>query len=445
MDKNEIWQKTLPLIEEHPEMTQVVFDTYLATIKPVSFENGVLTLMTSTDFYKSTVSKRHFSKLLSLSRVASGIDDLEVNIISPEDLNSPKTNNANVVSLNYESTNLRQKYVFETFVKGKCNELAYSAAKAVAETPGSSPYNPLFLYGGVGLGKTHLMHAIGNLVKDHNPSAKVVYCSTETFMNELVFSIQNKDNVEFRNKYRETDVLLIDDIQFLSEKEKTQEEFFHTFNFLRDANKQIVISSDKPPRDIKTLEDRLVSRFGQGIIVDLQVPDLETRIAILEKKADDENLEIPTDITHYLAKNIASNVRDLEGALNKLSAMSKLSEQKITLERAEHIVKEIIGESAKRDVTIELIQNTVAEHYSITLADIKSKRRTQNVAYPRQIAMYLCRKLMDESSTKIGAAFAKDHSTIIHGCEKIAFDAEHDINLRNILFDLENKIVGIDL
>ncbi len=344
-------------------------------------------------------------------------------------------------TINEYGSNLIPKYRFENFVKGKSNELAYATAVAVSNSPGKT-YNPLFLYGGVGLGKTHLMHSIGNFVLDMDPSTKVLYCSTETFMNELINSIRQNKNQEFRNKYREIDVLLIDDIQFLSDKEGTQEEFFHTFNTLYNANKQIVISSDQPPKELRTLEDRLRSRFSWGVIVDITLPDFETRTAILEKKAEQDNIKIPKDVTKFIAKNIVSNIRDLEGALNKVSAYATLSGSPITQELAEMALKDIIINNEKPEITVEYIQQVVADYFKITPEEIKSKKRTQNITYPRQIAMYLSRKLIDISLPKIGELFGgRDHSTIIHGCDKITDLIENDSQIRNTVVEIEKLIV----
>jgi len=444
VDKNELWQKTLPLIEEHPEMTQVVFDTYMASITPLSYENGVLTLMTSTDFYKSTVNKRHFSKLLSLARVASGIDDLEVKIVSPEDLSdNKKTNKTNVVSLNYESTNLRKKYVFETFVKGKCNELAYSAAMAVAETPEASPYNPLFLYGGVGLGKTHLVHSIGNRVLDISPELNVVYVSSETFTNEFITAIREDSTQKFKSKYRNVDVLLIDDVQFLEGKDQTQEELFHTFNDLYSANKLIVLTSDLPPKELKGLEARLTSRFASGLSADITIPDYETRAAILEKKLRNDQIEIPQVVKEFIISNIVSNIRDLEGALNKVMAWAVLTKATITLETAQEALKDQLIKLEKREVTMGYIQQIVATHFKLTTDDLNGRKRTQAIVFPRQIAMYLCRKILDESLPDVGNFFGgRDHSTVIHSCDKISSELETDEKLRLLVEELEIRIKG---
>ena len=436
---DESWAKALLILKRL--YTDVIFETWIKTLEPIYYDDAVYIVQTNRDMFKPTIEQRYLKDITGAVRSVTD-KEFVVKIAPSQSIGNESTPEYDDLHDRLNRSNLKARYIFESFVKGKTTDFAYAAAVAVAEGPGQSSYNPLFIYGGVGLGKTHLMQSIGNYVIENNSDAKVLYVSSEDFTNELIKAIKERKNLEFRNKYRSVDVLLIDDIQFISEKESTQEEFFHTFNTLHNAGKQIVITSDQPPKKLETLEERLRSRFGWGLIADITLPDFETRTAILEKKADAENLSLPRDIMQYLSKNIVSNVRDLEGALNKISAMAKLSEKSITIESAELIVQEIMGESAKREVTMELIQQTVADYYSLTLADIKSRRRTQNIAYPRQIAMYLCRKLLDESSTKIGAAFGKDHSTIIHGCDKIGFDAEHDINLRNVLFELENRIKG---
>jgi len=419
--------------------THVIFDTWIKTMYPIHCDSSVFVLFTDRDLFRPTIEQRYLPDIVGAIKHVTG-KDYTVKLMSPKSAGNFTSSLYEQLHERLTRSNLNQKYIFESFVKGKSTEFAYAAAQAVAEGPGRNSYNPLFIYGGVGLGKTHLMQSIGNYIVENSREANVLYVSAEVFTNELIKAIKERKNLEFRNKYRTVDVLLIDDIQFIAEKESTQEEFFHTFNTLHDAGKQIVITSDQPPKKLETLEDRLRSRFGQGLIADITLPDFETRTAILEKKADAENLSLPADITHFLAKSIVSNVRDLEGALNKLSAISKLSEDTLTMKKAEDIVNEIIGENAKRELTVQRIQKIVADYYSLTVEDIKSRRRTQNFAYPRQIAMYLCRKLLDKSCNELGADFKRDHSTIIHGCEKIAFDAEYDTNLRNVLIDLEERI-----
>ena len=314
---------------------------------------------------------------------------------------------------------LNNKYTFDTFVIGNSNRFAHAASLAVAESPAKS-YNPLFIYGGVGLGKTHLMHAIGHHILQRSPNTKILYVTSEKFTNQLIDSIKDENSIEFRNQYRNVDILLIDDIQFLAGKERTQEEFFHTFNALHEANKQIIISSDRPPKEIPTLEDRLRSRFEWGLITDIQAPDLETRIAILRKKAMLENLQVPNEVMFYIADKIHSNIRELEGALIRVMAFASLSLIPITTEVAVEALKDIIPANNTKQITIEIIQQSVAGYFHLSPSEFKAKKRTRAVAFPRQIAMYLSRQLTDSSLPKIGDEFGgRDHTTVMHAHDKI--------------------------
>lgn len=326
-------------------------------------------------------------------------------------------------------SNLNTKYVFENFVIGNSNRFAHAASLAVAEEP-AKVYNPLFLYGDVGLGKTHLMHAIGNRIKQNNPKMKILYISSEMFTNEMIFSIQKNAMESFRNKYRNIDCLLIDDIQFLRKKESTQEEFFHTFNALRDANKQIIISSDRKPKDIETLEERLRSRFEWGLTADIQAPDLETRMAILREKATQEKTELPNDVILYIASSIQTNIREIEGAYIRVVAYASLSNSPITLDIAQKALSELNDENKNKQISIQEIQQVVSSRYKIKMEEFLAKKRTRNVAYPRQIAMYLCRELTAYSLPRIGDLFGgRDHTTVIHACEKINKERKEDSNL----------------
>lgn len=339
-----------------------------------------------------------------------------------------------------EDFNLNPKYVFSTFVIGNSNRLAHAASLAVSEAP-AQVYNPFFIYGGVGLGKTHLMHAIGHRIKENNPNMKVVYISSEKFTNELINSIISGNPESFRQRYRNIDVLLVDDIQFLSKKEHTQEEFFHTFNTLHEANKQIIISSDRPPREIQTLEDRLRSRFEWGLITDIQPPDLETRIAVLRKKAMMESLNVPNEVIVYIASRIENNIRELEGALIRVVAYASLNNQPIDIDLATEALKDIFPNGRPKQITVELIQDVVASHFKIKLEDLLAKKRTRNVTYPRQIAMYLCRELTETSLPKIGEIFGgRDHTTVIHAHDKINREKQMDAKLNNTIKELIKRI-----
>ncbi|MCL6452858.1 MAG: chromosomal replication initiator protein DnaA [Alicyclobacillus sp.] len=328
-----------------------------------------------------------------------------------------------------EPDNLNPRYTFENFVVGSSNRFAHAAFLAVAEKPAAS-YNPLFIYGGVGLGKTHLMHAVGNYVAKRNPQMKVRYLSSERFTNEFITAIRENQAGEFRNRYRSIDVLLIDDIQFLAKKEGTQEEFFHTFNDLHDAGKQIVISSDRPPREIPTLEDRLRSRFEWGLITDIQAPDLETRIAILQRKAKADGFDIDEPVAYFIANQISSNIRELEGALIRVVAYSSMVNSDITVELAEEALRDLIAHDAPKKVTVGHIQKVVGDHYGVKVEQLKAKRRTKDVVLPRQIAMYLTRELTDLSLPKIGDAFGgRDHTTVMHACDRISEEIQKDDTL----------------
>lgn len=318
----------------------------------------------------------------------------------------------------HSEVHLNQKYTFETFVVGSCNQFAHAAAQAVADTP-SKTYNPLFIYGGVGLGKTHLMCAIGHRIKEQYRHLRLCYISAERFMNELINAIRYDQTMAFRERYRSIDILLIDDIQFIAGKERTQEEFFHTFNALHDGQKQIVISADCAPKDIPTLEERLHSRFEWGLIADITPPDLETKVAILRKKAESEKIDLPDDVTMYIAKRIKSNIRELEGSLVRLTALSSLRGDTINLALAQEAIKNIIEEE-ERSVTIEMIQKIVAEHYKLKVSELKSKSNAREIAVPRQVAMYLCKTLTRSSLPEIGREFGdKHHTTVLHSVKKI--------------------------
>ncbi|MBP9903374.1 MAG: chromosomal replication initiator protein DnaA [Verrucomicrobia subdivision 3 bacterium] len=333
------------------------------------------------------------------------------------------------------------KNTFETFVVGNNNNFACAAAKAVAEAPGKS-YNPLFLYGGVGLGKTHLLHAIGQHVTANRKGARVSYVSSEKFTNEYIDGIQNNQLVKFRKRYRQTDVLLIDDIQFLAGKERIQEEFFHTFNALHEAHKQIVLTCDRPASEIQGLEHRLVSRFEWGLVTDLQPPDVEMRLAILKKKAQSMGVTLPDDIINFLAHRIRTNIRRLEGALIRVASYASLTGKKLNVEVVEGLLREILHEEGRFSVNMEVIQKRVAEHYDIRLADMTSKRRPENIAFPRQVAMFLSRQMTENSLSSIGEAFGgRDHGTVLHACRLVKDRMEVDANVRQVVLYLEKQLM----
>jgi len=447
MSKNfsmeKVWDQALEKIKG--KLSQPSFETWLKSTRPVDLKDNNLFIEVPNEFARDWLESR-YSEL---------IEDILQNITSSQLQvrftihNSPLENNVTQPyrdlhpegpHSNSGASFLNPKYSFETFVVGDSNRFAHAASLAVAEAPARA-YNPLFVYGDVGLGKTHLMQAIGHYTLRQNPDLKVVYVSSETFTNELINSIRDDKTVDFRNKYRNIDILLVDDIQFLAGKERTQEEFFHTFNALHEATRQLVISSDRPPRDIPTLEERLRSRFEWGLITDIQKPDLETRIAILRKKASLERITVPNEVIVFIANQIQSNIRELEGALTRIKAYSSMQNVPITVEMAKEALQDILALAQPRPLSIEDIQEGVARFFSLRPQDMVSKKRTQNIAFPRQIAMYLCRELTDASLPQIGQSFGgRDHTTVIHACSKIVDRLEKDASLRASLTKLQDKL-----
>ncbi len=443
-----LWEKTLNIIKS--EMSEVSFNTWIKSCEPISISSNTIKISVPNSFTQDILEKRYKDLVInSIEAACAKLYKIEFLIASElqdiEEVHEKKkaSNNKDTMSVTVNdemSSTLNPKYTFASFVIGNSNRFAHAASLAVAESPAQA-YNPLFIYGGVGLGKTHLMHAIGHYILQNNPNAKVVYVSSEKFTNELINAIKDDKNEEFRNKYRNVDVLLIDDIQFIAGKERTQEEFFHTFNTLHEANKQIILSSDRPPKEIPTLEDRLRSRFEWGLIADIQAPDFETRMAILKKKADVEKLDVPNEVMVYIATKIKSNIRELEGALIRIVAYSSLTNRDITVDLASEALKDIISNKQNKNITIDIIQDVVAAYFNLRVEDLKSQRRTRNVAYPRQIAMYLSRKLTDMSLPKIGEEFGgRDHTTVIHAYEKISESLNNDESLQHTINDITKKL-----
>lgn len=437
-----LWNDILDIIKV--ELTEVSYNTWLKTIIPINISDNTIKLAAPNDFTKGILEGRYLN-LIKNSIIEVTKKEYKIEFIIPgeeQSINEGQT----IKQENHENnqrSQLNPKYSFNTFVIGNSNRFAHAASLAVAEAPAQA-YNPLFLYGGVGLGKTHLMHAIGHYILSQNPDSKVVYVTSEKFTNELINSIREYRNEEFRNKYRNVDVLLVDDIQFIAGKEGTQEEFFHTFNALHEANKQIIISSDRPPKEIPTLEDRLRSRFEWGLIADIQAPDLETRIAILRKKANMENLEIHDDVMQYIASKIKSNIRELEGALIRVVAYSSLTNKNVTIELAEEALKDIISNNKPREITVTLIKEEVSNQFNIKLEDFNSRKRTRAIAFPRQVAMYLTRELTDLSLPKIGDEFGgRDHTTVIHACDKINNDILEDEDFKGKIEYIVKKLKGV--
>lgn len=441
-DLAEIWIRCKDKLKE--SFNEKIFDVWIKPIMPLEVTDTYYKVAVKNSFFK-TMLEENYAKVIegALAEITgkniqliietmdgNTIDDTPVTPL-PSKREQQQLFNENSIDQKADESNLNNKYVFETFVIGNSNRFAHAAAQAVANNPAHA-YNPLFLYGGVGLGKTHLMHAIGNRIKQNNPSMKVLYTSSEKFTNEIINSIQNKNTEAFRKKYRNIDCLIIDDIQFLKGKEQTQVEFFHTFNALKDANKQIIISSDRPPREIETLEDRLRTRFQQGLTADIQPPDLETRMAILRTKAETDNIALPNEVITLLATNISTNIREIEGAYNKIIAYTSLMDMPITPETAQKVLTDMGNDVKTKQITFEGIIKVVAEHYNIKEEELFNKKRTQNIAYPRQIAMYLCRELADLSYPRIGELFGgRDHTTVIHAYEKISKNKATSLTLQN--------------
>ena len=445
----EKWPQIIEHLRVEHELSNVSFSTWIKPLKVYDVINNTVFIMVNMNSSVEYIEKKYLLPLKVCIAEITG-EEYEVSFISEDDDRLNEIQNMAVEASQKKRTKsvaeragLNPKYTFDTFVVGGNNNLAHAAALAVAESPGEI-YNPLFIYGGVGLGKTHLMHAIAHFILKNNAKSKILYVTSETFTNELIDAIRNKNNItttEFREKYRNNDVLLIDDIQFIIGKESTQEEFFHTFNTLYESKKQIIISSDKPPKEIETLEERLRSRFEWGLTVDIQSPDYETRMAILRKKEEMEGYNIDNEVIKYIATNIKSNIRELEGALTKIVALSRLNKCDITLELAEEALKDIISPNAQREVTPDLIIQVVSDHFGLTPLDISSQKRNKEIVYPRQIVMYLCRDMTATPLQTIGRYLGgRDHTTIIHGAEKITGDMAKDDTLRNTIEILKKKI-----
>lgn len=441
---DELWSSVLAQVET--KISKPSFETWLKSTKLLSYQNETVTISAPNSFARDWLENHYVHLITGILSDLTG-DDLLIKFVVPKDqdmddfqLPAPRVKPGQNEHQEFLPGMLNPKYTFDTFVIGSGNRFAHAASLAVAEAPAKA-YNPLFIYGGVGLGKTHLMHAIGHYVLEHNPDAKVVYLSSEKFTNEFINSIRDNQTVDFRNKYRSVDILLIDDIQFLAGKEQTQEEFFHTFNTLHEESKQIIISSDRPPKEIPTLEDRLRSRFEWGLITDITPPDLETRIAILRKKAKADGLDIPNDVMTYIANSIDSNIRELEGALIRVVAYSSLINRDMSAELAAEALKDIMPNSKPKVITILDIQNAVGSQFNVKLEDFKTKRRTKDIAYPRQVAMYLSREMTDFSLPKIGEEFGgRDHTTVIHAHEKISKMLKDNQQLQQDVKDIRSAL-----
>jgi chromosomal replication initiator protein len=468
-----IWESILTVVKE--KINHQSFDTWFRPVTFAATSNNIIYVVAPTEVFKNMIME-HYSDVLEESLGELKLENYNISFLfgkqgsllnEQNDANAfrqmagvsgatvsyaPKTvdfdiageeadefSSSRFVDIEPIETPLNQKYSFETFVVGTCNQFAHAAAQAVAESP-SKTYNPLYIYGGVGLGKTHLMHAVGHAIRSRNRHQRLVYISSEKFMNELINAIRYDKTLTFREKYRSIDVLLIDDIQFIAGKERTQEEFFHTFNALYDSQKQIVISSDCPPREIPTLEERLHSRFEWGLIADIQPPDLETKVAILRRKAELEKIELDDRVALFIANKIKSNIRELEGSLVRLVAYSSLKKHPIDIELAQEVLRNIIDED-ERGTSIDLIQKTVASHYGLKVPELKSKNNSRNIALPRQVAMYLCKQLTKASLPEIGREFGgKHHTTVLHSINKITNMCKTDPDFHRVINSLSNSL-----
>ena len=446
----EKWDQILQTVKVEHELSDISFKTWLQPLQLHEITDTTVTILVPNEQMAIDYISKKYTFPLKVAIAECTGKEYNIEFILPEQAAAQLEAKKKVAAVNNvdnsvlaERAGLNPKYTFDTFVVGNNNKFAHAASLAVAESPGKM-YNPLFIQGGAGLGKTHLMHSIAHFVLNQNPEKKVLYVTSETFTNELIDAIRNGNNTamtKFREKYRSVDVLLIDDIQFIIGKEATQEEFFHTFNDLHGNKKQIIISSDKPPKDIVTLEARLRSRFEWGLIADISSPDFETRMAILHKKEENDGYNIDNEVIKYIAMHIKSNIRELEGALNKLVALSNLEKREITVELAEEALKDIVSPDEKKEVTPALIVNTVAEHFHVSVDDIRSNKRNNEIVVPRQIAMYLCNTMTSVGLKKIGSEIGgRDHSTVLHGSKKISDELKTSDDMRKTIEILQKKI-----
>ncbi len=448
IDKDELLNQAKELLKN--EVTQIAYETWLRTLEIMEIKGNHIVFKAGSEYHHDLIKSRYADLILNTLKYLTNTEwtfsvyyekDKDKKEVSDDTIISNSQPDISDAEIETSNRTLNPKYTFDTFVVGNNNRFAHAAAIAVADKPGES-YNPLFLYGGVGLGKTHLMHAIGNRILQNNRSTKILYVTSEKFTNQLINAIKDNKNEIFRNKYRTIDVLLIDDIQFIAGKERVQEEFFHTFNALYEDKKQIIISSDKPPRDIPFLEDRLKSRFEWGLLADISCPDYETRLAILRKKAQEEKIIVDDNILANIANKIDSNIRELEGVFNKIIARASLTHSPITIELAENTINEFKAESEKV-LSSDFVKETVAKYFNIDKDDLASNKRSNEIAFPRQIAMYLCREVANMSYPKIGEDFGnRDHSTVMHACKKIEKEVKEKTNTRLIVESVKNIIIN---
>lgn len=430
MPVNELWEEARDILKD--ELSTASYTSFIEELLPVALNDRTIVLQAADDFMRKTLSERYLETVQDALKQVAG-NRYFVRFITPAE----RSFYERPAEEECEGS-LNPKYTFDNFIVGSSNKFPHAVAVSVSQSPGTK-YNPFFIYGDVGLGKTHLMQAIGNEIKRNDPSAKVMYVTSEKFTNEMIQAIRSDRNEEFRQKYRNVDVLLIDDIQFIGDKEGTQEEFFHTFNALYDNHKQIVISSDKQPRDIPSLEERLSSRFGWGVIADIQRPNLETRVAILEYKAHNSGLSVDHDVLYFIAAHVDSNVRELEGSLTRVVAKSDLIGEPVTVQMAEETLKDMLPKKVVVDA--DYIRNITAKHYKILPADLVGKKRSNDIAFPRQVAMYLCRFVLDLSLEKIGSCFGgRDHTTVKYAVEKVQDKMQNDAKFKREIEDLLRKL-----
>jgi len=439
-----VWTRALELLKE--QMTPVSYDTWIKDIQPISVEGNSLVLMVNNELYLNTLRNFYTQTVTNCVNAANKLN-LTISFMLPGEYSSSGTRSAAPADGRElgECSSLLERYTFDTFVTGSSNRFAHAAALAVAEHP-SEAYNPLFIYGGVGLGKTHLLHAIGNYVHEKHPEYNILFITSEDFTNDVITAIQTNTRQQLRNKYRKLDLLLVDDIQFIGGKDSTEEEFFHTFNALRDSNKQLVITSDRQPKDIPVLEERLRARFLWGLITDIQPPDIETRIAILRRKAVRENVDIPEDVLAFIAERVSSNIRELEGSFNRIVAYADFSKKPITLAFAETVLKDYAAGNTRRKITLDLIAQVVTDYFGLTMEELMSSRRERRIAFPRQVAMYLCRTLTDSSYPNIGDFFGgKHYTTVMYACDQIIKDIETKPEVATAIDDITGRITDDDI
>jgi chromosomal replication initiator protein len=440
-----VWESAQGSIKS--QVGESSYETWLANLNPKEKSPDTLLLETPDEFFKNWIIDHYLSVIkkavgqAAKADVAIEFDVTAARAAAASPNQKPSASSKEIVTPRPSSGEINPRFSFNNFVVGPSNRFAYAASLAVAESPAKA-YNPLFIYGPVGLGKTHLMQAITGYIQKHHPNLKHCYLSSENFTNELINAIRHKSTIQFRQKYRNIDVLLIDDIHFIAGKESTQEEFFHTFNTLHDNRKQIIICSDRPPKEIANLEERLISRFAWGLITDIQPPDFETRVAILKKKLELESAKVPDEVVYFIAEQIKTNIRELEGALIRVVAYSLLEDQPLSLAMAKNVLKDMVKETVKI-ISIEMIQKTVSEFFNLNIMDLKTSRRSQHIVMPRQIAMYLTRKLTRHSLPEIGNAFGgKDHTTVMHSCKKIEQEMHTNAELRKIVDQLTTSLLA---